>query len=315
MHVTAPDRHSSLKSLPVTTRLPALRPLQVPADHRCGGASDPARCGRERRVPALRWWAFWGYVVLSVTPCLIVAGCPVVQGADDFTPQQVNLPVAPPADAIVLFDGKGTNRFLSMAGTEIDWPVTDGALESTRGQGRTNHLVSEVHFRDAEIHAEFILPAAGSGNSGLYIHGNYEFQIFNSAGKSTPGMGDIGALYGFAKPLVNACRQPGEWQVVDIRYRAPRRDDRGKITAEGVLTAWLNGRLVQDQTTFGEPRSKYHPFRYGTTPFLKQIWQRQKRTMVGPLFLQDHDSPVRFRNVWIRPLDGLATTYRPRADE
>lgn len=231
-----------------------------------------------------------------------------------FAPIQAKLPVSPPEDAIVLFDCQETNQFLSKHGKTIDWPIADGVMQSTRGKGRTNHIVSKVHFRDAEIHAEFMLPAKGSGNSGLYIHGNYELQIINSEGKTKPGMNDMGSLYGFAKPLVNACLPPGQWQVYDVRYRSPRRDTMGEITERGELTAWLNGKRVQNKTAFGEPRSTYHPFRYGTTPYLEKIWARQKQTMTGPLFLQDHDNPVRFRNVWIRPLDELAFTYAPAAD-
>lgn len=226
----------------------------------------------------------------------------------DFAPKQDKLPVPPPEDAIVLFDGE-TNLFLSMGGTAIDWPVEHGALVSTRGNVRANHLVSKLHFRDADIHVEFMLPEDSVGNSGVYIHGNYECQIFNSYGKANPDMGDMGGIYGFAPPLVNAARKPGVWQVYDIRYRAPRRNEQGEIVEEGSITAYLNGVKVQDNTRFGEPRSHYHPYRYGTTPYLEEVWQRQKKTMTGPVFLQDHDAPVRFRNIWLRPLDDKAFLY------
>jgi hypothetical protein len=234
---------------------------------------------------------------------------PNEKAADEFAPPQTELPVAPPDDAIMLFDGQGTNLFLSMEGGEINWPIQDGTLVSTRGQRRSNHLVSKLHFRDAEIHVEFMLPEKTSGNSGVYIHGNYELQIFNSVGKREPGTGDVGGIYGFSKPLTNACRKPGQWQVYDIRYRAPRRNENGEIIQEGSITAWLNGQKVQDSATFGEPRSPYHPYRYGTTPYLQEIWKRQKKTMTGPVFLQDHDSPVRFRDIWVRPLDDQAFIY------
>jgi hypothetical protein len=204
------------------------------------------------------------------------------------------------------------NLFLGKDGGPINWPIEAGALVSSKGGGNTNHLVSKLHFRDADIHVEFMLPEKGSGNSGIYIHGNYELQIFNSFGKENPGQGDAGGIYGFSKPLVNACRKPGEWQVYDIRYRAPRRDESSQIIDEGSITAWLNGQKVQDNTRFGEPRSKYHPYRYGTTPYLQEIWKQQKQTMTGPVFLQDHDSPVRFRNVWLRPLDDQAFMYEPK---
>jgi len=229
-----------------------------------------------------------------------------------FAPKQDSLPAVPPEDAIVLFDGGGINLFLNKEGGPIDWPIEDGALVSTRGKARSNHIVSKLHFRDADIHVEFMLPEKTSGNSGVYIHGNYELQIFNSFGKHNPGMGDAGAIYGFAKPLEAVCRKPGAWQVYDIRYRAPRRNEKGEIDEQGSITAWLNGAKVQDNTRFGEPRSKYHPYRYRTTPYLKKIWERQKETMVGPVFLQDHDAPVRFRNVWVCPLDEHALMYEPQ---
>lgn len=234
-----------------------------------------------------------------------------------FRPQQDTLPVAPPDDAQVLFDGGNIVRFVNKLGEPADWPVEDGALVSSRGESRSNHLASTWHFRDADIHVEFMLPEKGDGNSGIYIHGNYELQIFNSHGKQSVTQHDMGAVYGFAPPLVNAARPPGEWQVYDIRYRAPRRNEQGKIVEEGSITAWLNGQQVQDNTRFGEPRSTFHPYRYRTTEYLKRIGERQKATMVGPVFLQDHDAPVRFRNIWVRPLDDQASEYmeKDKGDE
>jgi hypothetical protein len=229
-----------------------------------------------------------------------------------FAPDQSTIPVPPPKDATVVFDGKDVNLFMSMAGEQVNWPIEDGAIVSTRGGGNKNHIVSKLHFRDADIHVEFMLPEKGSGNSGIYIHGNYELQILNSFGKEKNlNQGDIGSVYGFARPLTNACRAPGEWQVYDIRYRAPRRDENQKIAEQGSITAWLNGKKVQQNTRFGEPRSVYHPFRYGATPYLKTIWERQKKTSTGPVFLQDHSNAVRYRNVWIRPLDDKAFLYAP----
>jgi len=238
-----------------------------------------------------------------------------LDGDAKYVPQQTSLPVEAPKDAIVLLDNDGGHSFLSMAGERANWPLEDGTLTSAKGKGRTNHIVSKQQFRDADIHVEFMLPDSGTGNSGIYIHGNYEIQIFNSVDAKKLSQQDMGAVYGFAQPLVNASRSPGEWQVYDIRYRAPRRDRNGEILTEGSITAWLNGQKVQAETRLGEPRSKYHPFRYGATPYLEKISQRQLETSVGPLFLQDHDNPVRFRNIWIRPLDELAFVYDPNVDD
>ncbi|MFM8572544.1 MAG: DUF1080 domain-containing protein [Pirellula sp.] len=230
------------------------------------------------------------------------------QDSDVFRPDQNVLPCPVPQGAILLLDSNN-QQFLSMRGDAIDWIKEGDVLVATKSENRVNHIVSRWHFQDADIHVEFMVSPIAEGNSGIYIHGNYELQIFNSFGKSEPNEHDQGALYGFSKPLVNASKKPGEWQVYDIRYRAPRRDVNGKITKSGSVTAWLNGKLVQDNTTFDEPRSVYHPFRYGTTDYLKEIYKQQLATQVGPVFLQDHGSPTRFRNVWIKPLDDKAFLY------
>ncbi|MBL8864024.1 MAG: DUF1080 domain-containing protein, partial [Planctomycetia bacterium] len=208
-------------------------------------------------------------------------------------------------------DDKGNHKFLSMAGGAIDWPIENGVITSTSNKKNQNHIVSKLHFKDADIHVEFLLPEKGPGNSGVYIHGNYEVQVFNSYGKEKVTQDDAGAVYGFSPPLVNACRKPGEWQVFDIRYRAPRRDDKGAIVEKGTITAWYNGLKVQDGATFGEPKSTFHPFRFGNTPYLDAIRDRQKKTMTGPVFLQDHGNPVKFRNVWVVPADDNAFEYEP----
>jgi hypothetical protein len=242
-----------------------------------------------------------------MTPTLLLASA-LLAALPEFKPDQSKLPVSPPKGATMLLDEKGQHAFLSMAGEMIDWPIKDGEIVSTP-KGNKNHIVSKFHFKDADIHVEFLLPEKGPANSGVYIHGNYEVQILNSYGKDKITQEDAGALYGFSAPLVNACRKPGEWQVFDIRYRAPRRDESGKIVENGTVTVWFNGKKVQDGTEFGEPKSAFYPFRVGTTPYLEKIRDRQKKTMTGPVFLQDHGNPVKFRNVWVLPADEHAFVY------
>lgn len=220
----------------------------------------------------------------------------------------------PPAGAVVLLGNDGTNRFLSKYGEPCDWPYEDGMLTSTRGDVRSRHIVSKYHFRDAQLHVEFMLPESSgpkkfTGNSGVYLHGHYELQIFDSFGKEDLDQGDCGAIYGFAPPLTNACRKPGQWQCYDIIFRAPRRDKTGRIVEPGSITAKLNGQLVQRDTRFEEPRSVYHPLRYKTTPYTEKIRDKLALTGVGPVFLQDHDNPVRFRNIWVMPLDDKAGMF------
>lgn len=244
------------------------------------------------------------------TFCRILSGAVIAVGslmetvaAAEFRPVQAPLPVPPPPGAIVLFgDGReGQPKFVAMDGGPIDWVVEDGALFMTRSKRHANHIHSTAVFLDADIHAEFMVDKQADGNSGLYIHGLYEMQIFDSFGVEPPTEQDEGSLYRFGKPLVNASRPAGEWQVYDIRYTAPRRDAAGKVTKPGMITAWLNGQLVQDGIEFSEPRSPYVPYRHGVTDHLREVKRRLDETGEGPLFLQDHGSPTKFRNLWIVP--------------
>lgn len=251
-----------------------------------------------------------------IATCFVLSLFVAVAGADEkFAPCQDNIPTPPPEGAIVLFDGTADHLFLGKKGDEVDWPIEDGAIISSCAKRRVNHIVSKLHFRDAHIHVEFMTPEGKVGNSGIYIHGNYELQIINSYGHEKVSNHDEGAIYGFHPPLVNAARKAGEWQVYDIKYTAPRRNEKGEIVEEGAITAWLNGQLVQDNARFGEPRSVYHPYRYNTTDYLRTIWEQQKKTMTGPVFLQDHGNPVKFRNVWVKPLDDKSFIYEGEQTE
>lgn len=215
----------------------------------------------------------------------------------------------PPSDAIVLLDGATSDAFLGIDGKPCTWPVKDGVL--TVGTG---FVVSKLHFRDAQIHAEFAVPKQANGNSGLYIHGHYEMQISNTAGSTHPSKEVIGSLYRYELPLVNAGRPTGEWQTYDVIYRAPRYRE-GKIEEPGRITSILNGVLVQNNVSFTEPRSPYTPYVYNATPYAAKILESLKRTDAGPLYLQDHQSPVRYRSVWIRPLDDKSHLFEAESKE
>ena len=230
---------------------------------------------------------------------------PAADGYPAFLPVQAPLPVKPPPGAILLF-GDGTEakppKFTSMTGGPINWPIRDGALVVQPGQNRTNHILSTVTFRDADIHVEFMVSPVAKGNSGLYIHGHYEMQIQDSFGKPLPDEHDEGSLYRYATAATNAARPAGEWQVYDVRFIAPRRDAGGTIVKHGSITAWLNGACVQNGTVFTDPRSPHTPYKYGVTDHVQGVEKRILETGTGPLFLQEHDSPTRFRNVWVLPL-------------
>jgi hypothetical protein len=235
--------------------------------------------------------------------------------AEEFRPDQSVLPVPPPAGAVVLLGPDADpSGFRSMSGGPVDWRRVDGAIEATTTPRHANHIHSQTDFQDADLHAEFMVHPKAHGNSGLYIHGLYEMQIYDSFGTDPPTGQDAGSLYRFAPPLVNAARPAGEWQVYDIRYVAPRRDDAGRIVRPGRITAWLNGSRVQDGVTFTEPRSPYTPYRHGVTDHLRGVERRLLETGRGPLFLQDHGSPTRFRNIWFLPLGSAASAASAGSD-
>lgn len=211
---------------------------------------------------------------------------------------------SPPAHATVLFDGGPCHQFVSATGGPIDWPIVEGTLVSTPNGRRSNNLVSRVHFRDAVIHVEFLIPEGGDGNSGVFLQGKYELQILSPARRTDDGTGDAGAVYGLYRPRVHAARGPGHWQAYDIRFVAPRYNSHGNICREGRISAWLNGILIHERVSIGGRDSDYNPYTYDVTPYVARIADGQHATSCGPLILQDHDSPVRFRNIWLVPLDG-----------
>lgn len=193
-----------------------------------------------------------------------------------------------------------------MAGGPIDWPVEDGTPVVNTSRGHANHIVSVPVFRDADLHAEFMTSPVARGNSGLSIRGHYEMRMDDSVGVEPPSDQDEGAVYRFGKPLANAARPTGAWQVHDIRFIAPRREGDGTISTPGRIIAWLNGQLVQDGIEFPEPPSPSIPYRHGVTAHLRPLDARLRQTGCGPLVLQDHGSPTRYRTIWVRPLDDHA---------
>ena len=203
-------------------------------------------------------------------------------------------PGRPPSDAIVLFDGKDLSHWISMdkkgVTGEPHWKVENGYMEVVRGSGS---LVSKEQFGSAQIHVEWATPAkvvdSGQrrGNSGVFLMRRWEIQILDSWENPTYFAGDAAAIYGQASPLVNASRKPGEWQTYDIIFDAPVYEG-DKQTAPPYVTVIHNGVLVQNHVALAGGRD-----RSGVdTPALTQ----------GPLMLQDHPGPDRFRNVWVRPL-------------
>jgi hypothetical protein len=221
------------------------------------------------------------------------AGSWVLLAADkpaDAEPRVIN-PGPPPSDAIVLFNGKDLAQWRAENGGEPRWKLLgDGSMEVNG----TGSLLTRQEFGDCQVHVEWAAPAEvkgdgqGRGNSGVYLQGRYEIQVLDSYNNKTYFNGQAGSFYGNAAPLVNACRPPGEWQTYDIIFHAPRTAEDGKTVLPGSFTVLHNGVLVQDHT----------PVKGEATTAAKFKGVAAK----GPLILQDHGNPVRYRNVWIRPL-------------
>lgn len=195
---------------------------------------------------------------------------------------------APPSDAIVLFDGKDLSKWQAMNGGQAPWKLVDGAMEVSGGSIRTKE-----EFGDVQLHVEWATPrdvqgeGQQRGNSGVYLQGRYEIQVLDSYQNKTYPTGQAGAFYNNFPPLVNASLPPGQWQTYDIIFRAPKKGADGKILP-GSFTVLHNGVLVQDHV----------PVK-GSTTAAAFSGEAAK----GPLMLQDHGNPVRFRNIWIRNLE------------
>ncbi|MEQ8849175.1 family 16 glycoside hydrolase [Botrimarina sp.] len=244
-------------------------------------------------------------IVLGVA----LAGCP--WGAS-MAGKPGPAPPTRPADAVQLL-GPGVCDFVALDGGPGDWELENGVLTVTlrdRIEG-ANHLVSKYLFQDALVHAEFWLPDGWTGNSGLYFHGLYELQILNSYRVDPLTWREMGSVYRFHKPLVNPAKPPKQWQTYHVRYFAPRRNGQGEITVPGRFDAWLNGIAVQRGAEFREPRSKYCTMLTPPTPYIARLREVMDATGKGPLILQEHLSPVRFRNIWVQPLDSSEPPPEP----
>ena len=206
----------------------------------------------------------------------------------------------PPSDAIVLFDGKDLSGWVSVKqeGEAAPWKVENGYMEVVPKSG---DIRTKREFGDCQVHVEWAAPSEvvgnsqGRGNSGVFLMGRYEIQVLDCYDNPTYADGTAAAIYGEYPPLVNACRKPGEWQTYDIIWIAPRFDG-DKLKTPAYCTVVHNGIVVQ-----------YHRELIGPTSHRKVVeWQTHAPT--GPLRLQDHNNPMRFRNIWVRDLKGWNTS-------
>jgi hypothetical protein len=207
-------------------------------------------------------------------------------------------PGKPPSDAIVLFDGTDISKWeADKNGSQAtQWIVKDGAMECTPGSG---YVRTKDKFGDCQLHVEWAAPKKvegsdqGRGNSGIFLMGMVEVQVLDNYNNPTYPDGFAASVYSVNPPMVDPLRAPGEWQVVDIVFRRPVYKD-GKPLDPGHVTVFLNGVLVQDHTEIEGGTG--HMGRARPGPFPEK----------GPLKLQDHGNPVRYRNIWYRELSPRA---------
>jgi len=207
-----------------------------------------------------------------------------------------DVPGKPPSDAIVLFDGRDLSGWTDDKGGPSKWIVRDGYMESVKGAG---YARTQQQFGSCQLHVEFATPEVvtgagqGRGNSGVFLHGMYEVQVLDSYGNKTYPDGQCGALYGRAVPLVNASREPGKWQAYDIVYHRPIFGPGRQVTRKARFTVFHNGVLIHDNVELQGGTNWIGA--HAVTDYVPHGDQ-------GPIMLQDHSNPVRFRNIWIRPL-------------
>jgi hypothetical protein len=209
---------------------------------------------------------------------------------------------APPSDAIVLFDGKNLDEWVSTADKSVArWTVADGVITVNKAAG---NIETRRNFRNYQLHIEWRIPATitgtgqGRGNSGLFLastgpgDAGYELQIVDSYENKTYVNGQAGSIYKQYPPLVNACRKPGEWQSYDVIWTAPTFNEDGTVKVPAYLTAFHNGVLIQD-----------HSELKGETVYIGQ--PQYKKYDSAPIKLQAHgdkSEPISFRNIWVREL-------------
>ena len=200
-----------------------------------------------------------------------------------------------PSDAIVLFDGKDLSKWKGRDGGPANWVVNNGVFTVKKGTG---DITTKDEFNDFQLHIEWSVPkgitgkSQARGNSGIFLQGIYELQVLDSYNNRTYRNGQAGSIYKQSAPLLNAMRPPGEWNVYDVIYTAPRFKQDSSLFSPARVTVIHNGVVIQNNTTIT-----------GHTPYIGL--PEYKMHGRGPIKLQDHgdpSEPISFRNIWIREL-------------
>lgn len=198
-----------------------------------------------------------------------------------------------PSDAVKLFDGSSMQGWVSVRdGAPAQWKVEHDYMEVVPSTG---DIQSTALLGDCQLHIEMATPevvkgdSQGRGNSGIFLMGKYEIQVLDCFQNPTYADGAIGSIYGQYPPLVNACRQPGEWQTYDIIWQGPRFAGETLLN-RARITVLLNGIVIHHAQALQGPTQH------------RQLANYVPHAEALPLQLQDHGDLVRFRNIWYRPL-------------
>ena len=200
-----------------------------------------------------------------------------------------------PSDAVVLFDGSNLDQWVSKKDTtkSAPWKIQDDYFEVVPGTGG---IETKMTFGDCQVHLEWSAPdevknsGQGRGNSGLFFQDRYELQILDSYNNRTYSNGQAGSIYKDHPPLVNAMRTPDKWNTYDIIYTAPRFKEDGSLDQEAKITVLHNGVVVQNHATI-----------HGLTLYIG-LHNYPESHGEDVISLQDHGTPVQFRNIWVRRL-------------
>jgi hypothetical protein len=227
---------------------------------------------------------------------------PGVEWSEPVVVTPAEAPGDPPSDAVVLFDGKDMSAWENGE----NWPVKKGAAYSAKG-----YVTTKQKFGDCQLHIEWSAPekvegeGQGRGNSGVFLMGKYEVQVLDSYQNKTYPEGQASAVYKQTAPMANAMRKPGEWNTYDIFWTAPRFDADGKVEKPAVVTVVHNGVVTINNFTLLGDTPWHRP------PLYEDLGDRNEAGVpTGPIALQDHGNPVRFRNIWVRELKPTASTPR-----
>ena len=200
-----------------------------------------------------------------------------------------------PSDAVVLLDGKSAAGWTEK-GQPVSWKIENGYME-VRCEKGAGSIETKEKFGNAQYHFEWASPveitgdSQWRGNSGILLMNRYEVQVLDSFNNRTYADGQAGAIYGWWPPMVNAVRKPGEWQAYDIFFEAPKFEN-GKLAKPAYVTVMLNGVLLHHHQEIGGPMAH------------RVVKAYEPHGAEEPLGIQNHDTPARFRNIWVRRLRG-----------